>query len=160
MRYRPSRITAGAQPGVEPLRVGTPVYRVRTRWRLARQDRRSALVARRHGTLGVLMSAEQLSDIAGPACRPDGSHETARAALDVLWRTLHRGSARGTAHWNPGVRHLRQAHDVRRWQSAARRHDVTALLVSARRVAADEFDAARAGRRVPPRRAGVAVPSA
>ncbi len=105
------------------------------------------------------MAAERLSDVAGPACTRDGSPEAARTALDVLWRTLHLGAARRTTHWNPGVAHERQAADVRRWGATASATDVTALLRRARRVAADELDSARSGRRPPAVRSLFAVPS-
>ena len=105
------------------------------------------------------MSAERLSDVVGPACRPGRTHGSARIALDVLWRTLHRESARRTTHWNPGIAHLRQAEDLHRWGGTASGHDVAALLITARRVAADEFEAARSGRRTTSGHPPVAVSS-
>lgn len=124
------------------------------RWALRRQDRRSALLARRYGVLGVLMAAERVHDVIAPASRPDA---TARGALDVLWRTLH-GQDRGAAQWNPAMRHVRQADDLQRWDRAVLEGDVGALLRTARRLAVGELDDARAIRATP-RRALVAAAS-
>lgn len=118
-------------------RLRTPLW-----WSLARQDRRSAALARQHGALGLLMAAEQVGDVVAPARATSPTAPAARIALDVLWRTLHPGGL-GMLRWNPGVAHLHQACHVENWVRATTSQDHRSLLRHARGLAADEFLSAR-----------------
>lgn len=103
------------------------------------------------------MAAENLDDVMLSTRRAETITPAARAALDVLWRTLH-PTGRPTVHWNPATAHLRQGEHVRRWARGTDDRDHRALLRQARGLAADEFLSARTGPAFSPRIP--AVPSA